>query len=245
MRIQFVGCGDAFGTGGRFNTCFHLLGEKTNLLIDCGATSMVGLKRFGIDRNRIDTILLSHFHADHFGGIPFFILDAQFVSRRDRPLTLVGPPGLRDWYARVMETAFPGSSTTQQKFDLALREVEINQAVEIGSMRVMPFHVRHDDRAGPCLAYRIAVEDRVIAFSGDTEWTDTLIEVGRDADLFICEAYARDRAVRAHMSLALLERHLPEIHPKRLVLTHLSEEMFARSGEVPHQIAEDGLVIEI
>jgi ribonuclease BN (tRNA processing enzyme) len=245
MRIQFVGCGDAFGTGGRFNTCFHLLGEKTNLLIDCGATSMVGLKRFAIDRNRIDTILLSHFHADHFGGIPFFILDAQFVSRRDRPLTLVGPPGLRDWYARVMETAFPGSSTTQQKFELSLREVEIGQAAEIGSMRVIPFHVRHDDRAGPCLAYRIAVEERVIAFSGDTEWTDTLIEVGRDADLFICEAYARDRAVRAHMSLALLERYLPEIHPKRLVLTHLSEEMLAHSGEVPHQIAEDGLVIEI
>lgn len=245
MRIQFVGCGDAFGTGGRFNTCFHLVGERTNLLIDCGASSMVALKRCAIDRNLIDTILLSHFHADHFGGIPFFILDAQFVSRRSRPLTLVGPPGLRDWYARAMETAFPGSSTTQQKFDLSFREVEIGRAVEIGSVRATPFHVRHDDRAGPCLAYRIAAEGRVIAFSGDTEWTETLIGVGREADLFICEAYARDRVIRAHMSLALLEAHLPEIRPKRLVLTHLSEEMLVYAGKLPYQTAEDGLVIEL
>ena len=245
MRIQFVGCGDAFGTGGRFNTCFHLLGERTNLLIDCGASSMIALKRCAIDRGTIDTILLTHFHADHFGGIPFFILDAQFISRRTRPLTLVGPPGLRDWYARAMETAFAGSSATQQKFDLSLREVEVGQPIEIGSVQAIPFHVRHDDRAGPCLAYRIAAEGRVIAFSGDTEWTETLIEVGRDADLFICEAYARDRAIRAHMSLALLEQHLPEIRPKRLILTHLSEEMFAQANQLPYQIAEDGLVIEL
>jgi ribonuclease BN (tRNA processing enzyme) len=245
MRIQFVGCGDAFGTGGRFNTCFHLVGEQTNLLIDCGASSMVALKRCAIDRNLIDTILLTHFHADHFGGIPFFILDAQFVSKRTHPLTLVGPPGLRDWYVRAMETAFPGSSTTQHKFDLSLREVASGQAVEIGSVRATPFHVRHDDRAGPCLAYRLEVEGRVIAFSGDTEWTETLIEVGREADLFICEAYARDRVIRAHMSLALLERHLPEIRPQRLVLTHLSEEMFAYAGKLPYQTAEDGLIIEL
>jgi ribonuclease BN (tRNA processing enzyme) len=245
MRIQFVGCGDAFGTGGRSNTCFHLLGERTNVLIDCGATSMVGLKRLGIDRNAVDAILVSHFHADHFGGIPFFILDAQFVSRRNRPLTLVGPPGLTDWYARVMETAFPGSSSTQQKFDLSFREVEIGQTMELDSLRVTPLHVRHDDRAGPCLGYRIVVEGRAIAFSGDTEWTDALIELGRDADLFICEAYMREHTIRAHMALKTLEQHLPEIRPKRLVLTHLSEDMLAHRDEVPYPIAEDGMVIEL
>jgi ribonuclease BN (tRNA processing enzyme) len=245
MRIQFVGCGDAFGSGGRLNTCFHLLGEKTNVLIDCGATSLVGLKRFAIDRNAIDTIILTHFHADHFGGIPFFILDAQFVSRRIRPLTLIGPPGLPDWYRRVMESAFPGSSTSRQKFELSLREIEIGRTDEIEPVRLTPFHVRHDDRAGPCLAYRIETEGRVIAFSGDTEWTDTLIEVGRDADLFICEAYARDRAIQAHMSVAILEKHLPTIRPKRVVLTHMSEDMLARRGEVPYQTAEDGMIIEL
>ena len=77
--------------GGRFNTCFHLTGARTNCLIDCGATSLVALKRLGIERNAIDLILITHFHADHFGGVPFFVLDAQFFSKRSRPLTIAGP----------------------------------------------------------------------------------------------------------------------------------------------------------
>ena len=80
MRVQFVGCGDAFGSGGRFNTCFHVETPGGNFLIDCGASSLIGMKKLGIDRNAIDLILLTHFHPDHFGGVPFFILDAQLVA---------------------------------------------------------------------------------------------------------------------------------------------------------------------
>src|SRR5262245_29950630 len=123
LSLQFIGCGDAFGSGGRFNTCFHLVGERTNLLIDCGASSLVAMKQLGIDRNAISTIVITHFHADHFGGIPFFILDAQFFSKRREPLTIVGPVGLPAWYERVMETSFPGSSQASQKFALDLVEV--------------------------------------------------------------------------------------------------------------------------
>ena len=66
----------------------------------------------------------------------------------------------------------------------------------MGGVRVTPFHVVHDDRAGPCLGLRIEAEGKVIAFSGDTEWTDALIDIGREADLFICEAYTRDKPIR-------------------------------------------------
>src|ERR1017187_7605115 len=120
LSLQFIGCCDAFGSGGRFKPCFHLVGEQTNLLIDCGASSLVAMKKLGIDRNAITTIVITHFHADHFGGIPFFILDAQFFSKRREPLTIVGPIGLTDWYERVMETAFPGSSQASQKCELRL-----------------------------------------------------------------------------------------------------------------------------
>ena len=84
MQLQFVGSGDAFGSGGRFNTCFHVVGAETNFLIDCGASSLIAMNRLGIDRNGIDFILLTHFHADHSGGVPFFILDAQFPARYGR-----------------------------------------------------------------------------------------------------------------------------------------------------------------
>ena len=245
MHLQFVGCGDAFGSGGRFNTCFHLVGRETNALIDCGATSLVSMNRFAIDRNAIDIIFLTHFHADHVGGVPFFILEANFVLKRDRPLTIAGPPGLKSRYAEIVETGFPGAKTLDLRFPLTLKELEIGKRQQVGALQVTPFPVLHDVRAGPCLGYRFEVEGKVIAFSGDSEWTDTLIDIGREADLFICEAYTRDKPLPTHLALSSLERHLGQIRPKRLVLSHMSNDMLARRAELPYETAEDGMIVEL
>ena len=245
MHLQFVGCGDAFGSGGRFNTCFHLVGKEVNVLIDCGGSSLVAMNKLAIDRNGIGTIFITHFHADHFGGLPFFIVEAIYVRKRETGLTIAGPPGLNSHYAEAMETAFPGIATTKLRFPLTIKELEIGRRSEVGHMRVTPFHVLHDDRAGPCLGFRFEAEGKIIAFSGDTEWTDALIQIGRGADLFICEAYTRDKPIKTHMSLAILERHLGQIGPKRLVLSHMSDDMLARRAEVPFETAEDGMIIEL
>jgi ribonuclease BN (tRNA processing enzyme) len=245
MRLQFAGCGDAFGSGGRFNTCFHLLGRDCNALIDCGASSLVALNKLSINRNDIDVIFISHFHADHVGGVPSFILEATHVLKRARPLTIAGPPGLKARYPELMETAFPGTKALQLRFPLTLRELEIGRRSEIGAIKVTPFHVVHDDRAGPCLGFRFEVEGKIIGFSGDTEWTDALIQIGHEADLFICEAYMRDRPVKSHMVLTALERRLGQIRPKRLVLTHMSTDMLARRTELAFETAEDGMIVEL
>jgi len=71
MEIRFLGSGDAFGSGGRFHTCFHVGAGTGAFLIDCGATSLIALKKFAIDRNAIRAILISHLHGDHFWGLPF------------------------------------------------------------------------------------------------------------------------------------------------------------------------------
>ncbi len=245
MHLQFVGCGDAFGSGGRFNTCFHVVGSGTNVLIDCGASSLPALKRLGIDVNAVDVILVTHFHGDHFGGIPFLLLEAQLVGNRQRPLILAGPPGLPDRYARAMDVAFPSSPQEPTRFELILRELPARQRVQVGALHVTPFPVVHVEAAGPCYGYRIEAEDRIIAYSGDTEWTESLIEIGRDADLFICEAYTREKRVKSHTALATLEPFLPQIRPKRLVLTHMSDDMLAHRQEVPYQTASDGLIVEL
>ncbi len=245
MHLQFVGCGDAFGSGGRFNTCFHLVGKKVNALIDCGATSLVAMTRLAIDRNGINTIFLTHFHADHVGGVPFFLLEANYVLKRDRELTIAGPAGLKSHYAEVMQGAFPGTEALKLRFPLRLHDLAIGKTSELGPVKITPFHVVHDDRAGPCLGLRIEAEGKVIAYSGDTEWTDALIELGREADLFICEAYTRDKPISTHMALSLLERHLDRIRPKRLVLTHMGADMLARRAEVSFETAEDGKIVEL
>lgn len=244
MQLQFIGCGDALGSGGRSNTCFHVTGAGVNFLIDCGASSLPALKRQGIACNDIDLILITHFHGDHFGGLPFLLLDAQF-SRRTRPLVIAGPQGIEMRLAQVMETLFEHSSKTRQQFDLSVVALRPEQRQTFGAVNVTPFPVMHGEFGGPFFAYRIEVDGRVIAYSGDTEWTEALIAAGHDADLFIAEAYYYDRVVKNHLSLKTLEAHLSDIKPKRLVLTHMSDDMLGRLDALTHETASDGMAVQV
>jgi ribonuclease BN (tRNA processing enzyme) len=244
MQLQFVGCGDALGSGGRYNTCFHVTGERVNFLIDCGASSLPALKRLGIARDDIDLVLITHFHGDHFGGLPFLLLDAQF-TRRSRPLVIAGPEGIEARLTQVMEALFEHSSKTKRRFDLSIVALKPEETRSFGAVTVTPFPVVHGESGGPFLAYRAEAEGRVIAYSADTEWTETLIPAARDADLFIAEASTYDKVVRNHLSLTTLEAHLAEIRPKRLVLTHMSDDMLARLGTLAHPAASDGMIVEL
>lgn len=244
MRVQFVGSGDAFGSGGRSNTCFHVTGHQVNFLIDCGATSLPALKRFAIARDDIDLILITHFHGDHFGGLPFLLLDAQF-TRRTRPLVIAGPEGIETRLAQLMEALFENSSKTRQRFDLGVVALKPEATHSFGAVDVTPFPVVHGESGGPFLAYRIETEGRVIAYTADTEWTEALIPLGREADLFVSEAYFYDRPVKNHLSLKTLEAHLGEIKPKRLILTHMGEDMLGRLDALAHETASDGMVVEV
>ncbi|QIG95468.1 MULTISPECIES: MBL fold metallo-hydrolase [unclassified Bradyrhizobium] len=242
MQLRFVGCGDAFGSGGRFNTCFHVSGERANFLIDCGASSLPAMKRLEIDREAIDLILITHFHGDHFAGLPFFLLDAQF-SRRARPLVIAGPEGIETKLPAVMEVMFEHSSKTKQRFDLSVVSLAPQEQRSFGEVTVTPYLVMHGESGGPHLAYRIEAEGRVISYSADTEWTEALIPAAQDADLFIAEAYTHDKMVKNHLSLKTLEQHLPAINAKRVVLTHMSDDMLGRVDDLPYTAASDGMVI--
>jgi ribonuclease BN (tRNA processing enzyme) len=244
MQLQFVGCGDALGSGGRFNTCFHVTGERVNFLIDCGASSLPALKRLGIAHADIDLVLITHFHGDHFGGLPFLLLDAQF-TRRTCPLVIAGPEGIEMRLTQLMEALFENSSKTKQRFDLSVVSLKPEETRTFGAVDVTPYPVVHGGSGGPFLAYRVETEGRVIAYSADTEWTETLIPAARDADLFIAEAYYYDKVVKNHLSLTTLEAHLAEIKPKRLILTHMSDDMLGRLDTLDYTPASDGMIVEL
>jgi len=244
MQLQFVGCGDAFGSGGRSNTCFHVTGGAVNFLIDCGASSLPALKRCGIVRNEIELILITHFHGDHFAGLPFFLLDAQFC-RRSQPLIIAGPRGIETKLKAAMEVMFEHSSRTQQRFELSVVELAPEETRAFGNVTVTPYPVVHGESGGPFLAYRIEAEGRVISYSADTEWTETLIPAAHDADLFIAEAYYYDKIVKNHLSLKTLEVHLGAINAKRLILTHMSDDMLGRLDKLPYFAARDGMIVEL
>jgi len=244
MRVQFLGCGDAFGSGGRFNTCFYVSDAESAFLIDCGASSMIALRKFGVDPNAIASIFISHLHGDHFAGLPFFLLDAQLVSRRTAPLIVAGPPGLEERLAVTMEALFPGSTAVERRFAVELIELVPGERRAIGGVTVTPHLVRHACGAPP-FALRLESGGKVVAYTGDTEWTEALIPAAQDADLFIAEAYFHDKKIRHHLDWQSLAPHLPAIRPKRLILTYFSPDMLARIGDLPVEAAEDGKVVEV
>jgi ribonuclease BN (tRNA processing enzyme) len=244
MRLRVLGCGDAFGSGGRFNTCFHVSAGQTSFLLDCGASSLIAMRRFGVDPNAIRTVVLSHLHGDHFGGLPFLLLDAHLVSNRRDPLTIAGPPTLISRLHALREVMFPGSAEIELKFHLELLELDPETPVRVNEVEVTPFPVRHPSGA-PSFALRCELQGKTLCYSGDTEWVEVLAEAARNADLFIAEAYTLERTVPFHTSWTVLRKHLPEIGAKQVLLTHMSNDMLG-DAELDGAIrAHDGMVLDV
>ncbi|HEV3041010.1 MAG TPA: MBL fold metallo-hydrolase [Candidatus Angelobacter sp.] len=243
MKLQFLGCGDALGSGGRFNTCFYVQHPAGGFLIDCGATSLVAIRKFGVDPNTISLILISHLHGDHFAGLPFLI-PALSASGRRTPLTIAGPPGLRDRLLATMENFFPGSSTADRPFEWSVRELEPELKQEVEGVAVTPYLVKHPCGAPP-FALRIKVDGKILCYSGDTEWVDNLICAAKGADLFIAEAYSPAKSPKPHLDFATLSAHLPEIGARRVILTHMHTSMLAEASTTGCELAEDGKIISI
>ena len=244
MRLQILGCGDAFGSGGRFHTCFHVSGGMASFLVDCGASALIAMRRFGVDPNTIQSVLISHLHGDHFGGLPFLLLDAQFVSNRKVPLTIAGPPTLQARLQALRETMFPGSTESDLGFQLNIIELEPHVTAQVNGVSVTPYPVLHPSGAHS-YALRLQIEHQILCYSGDTEWVPVLIEAAQGADMFIAECYTFDRKVPFHTSWVSLREHLHETGAKRVLLTHMSLDMLEQPWIEGVERAEDGMVLEI
>jgi ribonuclease BN (tRNA processing enzyme) len=94
-------------------------------------------------------------------------------------------------------------------------------------------------------ALRIAVGGGTIAFSGDTGWTDALLEVAADADLFICQTYTIDIPQWGLLNYRTLQAHRDKLTCRRLILTHVGTQLQHRLQEVDAEVAGDGSVITL
>ena len=246
ITVTFAGCGDAFGSGGRFQACIHLRpgAGQAPVLLDCGATSLTALRRSGLDPGEIGAVLVSHLHGDHFGGLPFLILDGQF-ARRTAPLLIAGPPGTQQRLTAAMECLFPGSAQVRRRFDVRVLELFPGATKDVADITVRAWEARHPSGA-PALILRLTVGGTggtVIAYTGDTAWTAAITRASHQADLLIAEAYHWDKPVPHHLRYADLVTH--EITARRVILTHMSADMLARQPPAAHEAAHDGLVITV
>jgi ribonuclease BN (tRNA processing enzyme) len=247
MRLTIVGSGDAFGSGGRFNTCFWLETAKATLMLDCGASSPVALKQHRLEFGGVDGVILSHLHGDHFGGLVFLLIDEQLLQRRTRPLLIAGPPTTRARLEAALEVFFPKAASNRWRFPLTIMEIEPGRAVDVLGHTVVTTEVVHQSGA-PSTALRVSDGEKLIAYSGDTEWTEALLPVAEGADLFIIECYGYASRVPGHLTWEILKPRLPDLRAKRIMATHMNAQMLEHLDEMKAagiEVAEDGAVVEI
>lgn len=244
MKLHVLGCGDAFGSGGRNNSAYLVEAADRLFLLDCGPTTLLTLKRAGFDPKRLDAVFLSHLHGDHCGGIPFFFLEYLYESRRIAPLHVAGPPGTEERVKTLYRFMFGDAAEPKDTPSVVFYVLEPGREETIDGIQIFPFRVPHQIR-DISLGLKLTYEGKQILYSGDSAWTDLFVLHARGADLFLCECCFFDRESPNHMNYKKLSQNLSRLECKNLILTHMGPDMLARRAELHVKLAEDGMVLEV
>jgi ribonuclease BN (tRNA processing enzyme) len=243
VRVRVLGSGDAFGSGGRLHSAYLVETPECTFLLDCGPSVLQGLKRAQVDTGRIDFVLLSHLHGDHFGGVPFLLLEYVYENPRTRPLVVAGPRETEARCRGLHEALYQRIARDAPPYPLTYRELSL-EPITLQGVRIAPFIVPHAEEL-TCFGYRLDVAGRSICFSGDTGWTEALVAQSHGVDLFLCECTTYETQLSLHLSYPEIARRVADFGCRRLVLTHLGSEPLARLGDLTIECAEDGLVIDL
>jgi ribonuclease BN (tRNA processing enzyme) len=242
VRVTFIGSGNAFADGGRSHACIHVSAPGVSLLLDCGGSALPAIKR-EIDPEAIDAIAISHLHGDHFGGIPYLVVEQHFAGRT-APLAIGGPRALAE-RLRAAESALYPDFFRKTKIGFAIQETVLGaQETELGGALVSALPVKHVQESDPH-GLRVRVGDKLVAYSGDAIWSDELARVAKGADLFICDASFFESDDPSHISYRTLMSHRKELDCSRIMLTHLGAETLARIGELEVDHAVDGTTVVV
>ena len=244
MTLTCLGTADALGTGGRHCAGYRLEAGGSTILLEAGPSVLTALKASGADMAAIDGVALSHLHGDHFAGLPFLLLEFEHATPRQRPLSVVGPPGTEQCVRGLLDLLYREHPQRSFSYPILFEEVGAGSVTQIGAARIESFAVPHQE-IDLSLGYRVDAGGRRLAFSGDTPWTPDLLRAAEGADLFLCECTDFDESSGRHIRFAEWERHRHEFECGEILLTHLGPDMQARLAEVPDATAHDGLRVAV
>ena len=243
LRLSVLGSGDAFNSGGALHSCYVLEHAAGNLLLECGPSVLAGMKKQGHASDAPDALLISHLHGDHFGGVPFLLLEYLFSNPRTRPLVIAGPPTVEQRVRSLYAELYRETHCRQVNFALEWVELVPGAKRRLAGFDVTVFQVPHS--AEPIsLGYRIESPDGVVVFSGDSAWTEEFVSQTRDSDLFLCECCSMTPVTPVHTSYAEILANRARLGCRRLVLTHLGADVRDADG-LDVERAHDGMVIEV
>jgi ribonuclease BN (tRNA processing enzyme) len=216
LDLLFLGSGNAFAPG-RYWSSFLLNGRY---LFDASPVILPHLKKCGIALEEIEAVFITHFHGDHFFGLPFLFLEYRHLTPRSKALTIIGPPGLEE-RVRTITSAGYGDLLDHVDYPLRFESVEDGRTGEAGGLAFLAREVEHVDDL-QCFGYRVDAGGRTLAYSGDSTLCEPLVELAEGADVFVVECSCWGEACGPHVSPRDLVELRRRLGPKpTFVLTHL------------------------
>lgn len=244
VQVKFLGAGDAFNSRGQCHACHMVRTPRSTVLLDCGPTSLLSLKREGLTADDIDYIFLSHLHGDHFAGLPFILIANVYDSPRTRPLHVVGPPGTEQRILELFRAMYRDIAQRTLPFTLHCIETAGDEDLDLEHVKVRGFPVPHQEHE-ISLGLKVWMDGKTILYSGDTGWTETLVEQSQDTDLFICECCFFETRMDFHLDYPRIAENRSRFGCKRLVLTHIGREVANRLDEIDCEISSDGMSVDV
>lgn len=235
MELTFLGTGNAFAPT-RYWSAF-LVDDR--YLFDAPPTLLPHMNRLGKDIRDIEVIFISHFHGDHYFGLPFLLLDYAERAPRSKPLTIVGPPGIQKRVESSTNLAFANVYRKQSRgYDLTFVEVKDGRHAHAGDLDYTAFKVQHVPDL-ESFAYRVQIGNQTLAYTGDSSMCDALIPLAQDADVFVAECSCwTETCGPIHLTPSnILALHQQLSPPTQFILTHIG------AGEAPASIAEANILI--
>lgn len=217
LDLLFLGSGNAFSTG-RYWGSFLL---DARYLFDASPVVLPHLKQSGVPLDEIEAIFISHFHADHFFGLPFLLLEYSHGGTRTKDLTIVGPPTLEERLRGIVKASYPHLLERETVYDVNFIEVRDGDQGEVGVMNYTAREVTHvADFA--CFGYRAEIAGRSVAYSGDSVMCEPLVELARGADVFVVECSCWEDDCGPHLCPDDVRELRRRLGPKpTFILTHL------------------------
>lgn len=186
------------------------------MLLDGGAPLLPHMHRLGVDPGDIEVVFLTHFHGDHMLGLPPFVLYRIFVDRR--PLIFVGPPGVASHLEKLWELSWGEDWKRVMRPQFKVKYVTAKSIGTAAGIRYETIKLDHGTMGSN--GYRVHLDGKLVAYSGDTEPTAPLDKLVNGADVAIVEATGPGD-VFSHTSWEAATK-LKKRHPgTRFLFTHL------------------------
>ena len=248
MKLTILGSGTCVPYARRGSSGYVVHLPHTKLILDCGNGTTWKLGKIGINYLEIDHIFITHFHPDHTADlIPFlFATKNPYGSTREKPLHLWGPPGFISFFSALREAY--GEWIVPEK--LEIKEIE-NNNLHFDDFNLSTEKTLHTENS---VAYRVESEGKSIVYTGDTDYSESLINFSKNTDALIIECSMPDGLKsKGHLTPSEVVSIANNSKAKRIIITHLYPicddtnlfDFIRNKVEAEVTIAEDLLEIEI